>query len=385
MAYFTNPYLDPNSPYNQQGQTQQTSESGLVSGDSGGGDAGQQPNSPQQGSGGQIPFTNIQKYFAANPQENSGASDLFNNEYGNKINNAATDFSNAKNIFDANVDKYGSDVSGAVESANKEFDPLKRSWIGAQDLLNTNDQNAISGYYKSMDESQNKIRSAINDYKAPDNFNYSLGQDVQEAGKKVQPGTSLSEIMQPLYRKYAGQVGAQFGAGSTALQEQLDAGNTNLSTNISNAANKYSQLNKDLTDPEGALAQSNKHLDDVKADVTNKQQGVSNALDDYYKNASQISNELNAKDWDLGPMNIKRARIKNDPFGKSAKEAYSVAQQISQNTPGTPLAGEHMPIRKNKYTQELNRLFAKYGFPGGYFQRENEPTGNEYTGRYTPI
>lgn len=382
MAYFTNPYLDPNSPYNQQGQAQQTSESGLVSGDSGGGDAGRQNSSPQQGSGGQIPFTNIQKYFAANPQENSGSADLFNNEYGNKINNAATDFSNAKGAFDSSVDKYGSDVSNAVDAANKEFDPLKRSWIGAQDLLNTNNQNAISNYNKSMDESQNKIRSAINDYKAPDNFNYSLGQDVQEAGQKVQPGISLSEIMQPLYRKYAGQVGAQFGAGSTALQEQLDAGNTNLSTSISNAANNYSQLNKDLTDPEGGLAQSNKHLDDVKADVTSKQQGVSNALDDYYKNASQISNELNAKDWDISSYRNSRGRVPGTPYGQTAKDAYATVQRVNN---GSSTSGFYGPIQSNNYKQELNRLFAKYGFPGGYFQRENEPMVNEYTGHYTPI
>jgi hypothetical protein len=283
--------------------------SALVTPGSGGGVAG------AGGSGG---WTNVQAYLNAN-QSNNRTGDMLNSQVGSKINAAESDFGQ----------KYGgfkSAVGSEVERTNLDESAVNDLYSKAAGSFSYGEKP------QAYQESVGKLKAGVQEYKGPESFSYTLGDDVKGYGQSLGDDQGFSGLLQNLYKDTAK---GQWTSGMNALQRQLDTSDENLHGVRQSLLSKYSGL-------DSGVAASAKDSSDLVGSSKTKVNESANRI------KGQISGE-HERGLGLWAARCGRKQL----LGRIQK------QRLSQFSHGVLERSHHAYRRKRKRPRSRRRLGKK--------------------------
>jgi hypothetical protein len=230
------------------------------------------PQSAPAGTGGSPGWTNIQDYLTAN-KGMTGTADYLKQQVGSQFANEQKSLgeqaADTKQKAASEVDKTRfnqDDASKRIQDASKQY-----SYQGAP----------TSQYSDVVNDYRTKLNAK---YQGPTQFAYGFQAPTQEYGSNLGNDQGFSAIMNSLYDKASGST---MGTGARALQTQLDTNNQAVNQSRQDLTKQYQDLasarDKELTDTQGAIGQSQKDFTDyqgqLKNYLTGQQSNAKSAID----------------------------------------------------------------------------------------------------------
>jgi len=351
--------VDPDK-YNQknngvEGQGSGSSISGdqsLVSGSASGAPQG------QPGTGGQIPFTNIQSYLSANP-EGGGGDKVLAKTVGDEIGAVQSDAQKSYDEFNKSVDAANAGIKSNVgDLENKQRRNFSESFsknLSGADLQGGN-QDTYSAVTNELRDYGSKQSPALNQYyksATPKLQQYQQGVSGDD--------TQFKGLINQLYSNAAKQSGATMGSGAMALQEQLDSGQK-LTQQREKAKGDISSLNSKL-DSYNNAAKSKKEA--TESSIKSSKNAATQAANKFDQDRQALLHEFNTKKYNYDYQNAF-----GDPQGsregtlpdilKAGKVMYGDKRRYAE-ADGTTIRDGYANLNPTVYIGELLR---KYGFSG---------------------
>lgn len=337
MAYATQ---DQVLNYLQGGQQDQTAgidptsskQMGSMGGGSGIVNTGSSAQAPQQGTGGQSKWTNIQNYIGANQSSNAQRANTVKQQ--------------VEGTFGQEKKSFQDQSQQAKTSAEKAAEPLTSvNQDKASQLITqaTSAQKGSDQYKQSLDP----LKQAYNyNYQAPKQFSYGLGSQAQEIGGSVGDQQKFHNFLGMFDKKLQG--GRDLSVGQKSLQNQLDVQNTGLEEARQGLANQYQGLTGEV---EKGVGDINSYLGSLAQTATSNQSNLKKYLEG---EGSSTQSKLDAA---VAAHNkqVEDAAAKNQGYLNELDSTRAASQQALQdwNVSSGP-SGQWFNNLSNEQIKSLN-------------------------------
>lgn len=280
MAFLAQDDKQQQQPGQDPGTQGQAGASGSGFAGSSGGSTSTQPSTAGVGSGGTGGWTNIQSYLQAN-QGNSNSANYLNqnaqNTYDQENKNFQDQSSQAKQQGQQQADSENVNQDAATKMINNaaqyyQYNTASPQTNGAAGSVPGQTSATGSGQSDQYGQALQPIQQLLTaKYQGPSSFSYGMGADAQRYAQ-LGDDQAYHGVMNDLYNKAAG---GTMGAGSLALQQQIDQDNPALNQARQNILGQYSGLQ---SQEQQGTQDTNAALQNAQNQFTQNQQNFRNTL-----------------------------------------------------------------------------------------------------------